>query len=175
MTIIVYHKGVLYADNLVTNRSDNFATSIGKKIFIAEDRTFGIAFSGAVPSKDTMPYVMHFFASKLHEFYQAKNKQIPFVVEDFEAVPMVPDSVILITHKHAWMISGSCARYIVAIDPDMPTCFGSGCDYYMAMWALGYKPMKIFEELPFFDSMCSSKITAIRQDSLRELVYVEAK
>lgn len=181
MTIIVYHKGELHADNCVVCHFPNdHVKTTGNKIHVSECARFAMAFCGSIPSEGAINFIEQVLLQKLNLFYQTQKEQIPLKKEDFAMMPMLIDPAIIMTAEHVWVLKthggiGPENMFITPAENGVPVCLGSGSDAFLALWALGIPQEKAFKRIAYYDPNCSDQIKTVKRSDLKPFTYVEVE
>jgi len=176
MTIIAYHNGALHADDcMICPLPNEYVKTSGMKIHVSKCKRFAMAFTGFIPDANQINYLDGFFVMKLHDFYQSCNEQVPIKRDDHKHIPMLIDSMFLMTAEHCWQFGGTRSENSIfsPCDNGVPVVNGSGGDVLLSYWALGFDVEESMKKVNFFDSRCSKNIQTVRKTDLLPFKYLK--
>jgi len=179
MTIIAYHQGCLYADDKVQAAAGYTNVFLSAdKIVVSRCKRFAFASAGTLYEGSRRIYMEDFLLKHLVDFYQDKNLMIPAGISQVEELKMLTDSMLLMTHEHAWFIFRDDKTNKVNLVPAMgaqPVCMGTGADTLLALWALEWEIPKAMKRISFYVPTCSEKIKVVKATNLKPFKFVENK
>ena len=168
MTLIVFSKGKLYADNCILDTRDlaNMQFSTAKKVTVIENK-MAIAFMGQEPRKrdrDNAVRAIAFNIAQMEltdkmDWFRSDDENAWSTKEAFEKTfPRTNTSYIIATKKSLYHFHHD---EIITIDRNREFADGSGATMYSMCRRAGLTVLQAYAEVSSFDHMVGKEVTTV--------------